>query len=215
MRRRFRYRKVGHAGTLDPMAEGVLVLGLGRRATRRLGALMTRDKEYDAVMVLGVKTDSQDATGTVIERRNCSGVAEERIREVLERFKGPLLQTPPMYSAVKHKGRPLYKLARRGLEVQRKARAICVYDIELCGFSSPEVRLKLRCSKGTYVRTLCSDIGDSLGCGAHLASLLRTRVGEFNLGNALPLSDVLIMSAGELEDKLVQPECIELLNVKV
>ncbi len=206
VRRRFGYEKVGHAGTLDPMAEGVLVLGVGREATRRLSAIMGDDKEYRAVMVLGVATDSQDAEGKVLERRPLSGVTEELIRAALERFTGPQSQIPPMHSALKHRGQPLYRLARRGMVVPREARSIRVHELELCGFEAPEVRLRIVCSKGVYVRTLCADIGADLGCGGHLKHLVRTRVGEFHLEDALPLEEVLRMSLEEFGRKLVQVE---------
>jgi len=203
VRRRFGYQKVGHAGTLDPMAEGVLVLGVGREATRRLSAIMGNDKEYRAVMVLGVVTDSQDAEGKVVERRPWSGVTEEATRATLERFTGPQDQVPPMHSALKHRGQPLYMLARRGVVVPREARPIRIHELELCGFDGPEVQLRIVCSKGAYVRTLCADIGDALGCGGHLKHLVRTRVGEFSLEDALLLDKVLRMSLEELEQKLV------------
>lgn len=206
VRRRFGHQKAGHAGTLDPMAEGVLVLGLGREATRRLGTVMVHDKEYRAVMVLGVTTDSQDAEGKVLERKEWSGVTREAIRAALERFKGQQEQTPPMHSALKHHGQPLYRLARRGMVVPRKARPICVHELELCGFAGPEVQLRLVCSKGAYVRTLCADIGSALGCGAHLKHLVRTRVGEYSLEAAVRLDEVLRMSPEELERILLPLE---------
>lgn len=203
VRRRFGYRKVGHAGTLDPLAEGVLVLGLGRKATRRLGTFLGCDKEYLAEMVLGVTTDSQDSTGVVRERRDCSHVTEEGFRKALEAFDGEYRQTPPMYSALKYRGKPLYRLARRGLEVPRQARTVRIYELELRGFDPPAARVRVKCSKGTYVRTLCADIGERLGCGAHLAGLVRTRVGPFGLEDSLPLEDLLRLTHAELEERLV------------
>jgi tRNA pseudouridine55 synthase len=206
VRKRFRYRRVGHAGTLDPTAEGVLVLGLGRKATRNLGNLMVDEKEYRAVMVLGVRTDSQDAAGTVVERGDWHAITEADVGRALERFRGVQLQVPPMHSALKYGGKPLYKLAREGKVVPRKARSVHVYEIELLDFMPPEVRLRLRCSKGTYVRTICSDIGDALGCGAYLKSLVRTRSGRFTLDGALPLETVLGMSTGDLAEKMIPVE---------
>jgi tRNA pseudouridine55 synthase len=206
VRKRFRYRRVGHAGTLDPMAEGVLVLGLGRKATRNLGNFMVDEKEYHAVMVLGVRTDSQDAAGTVVGRGDWHPVTEADVGRALERFRGMQLQVPPMHSALKYGGKPLYKLAREGRVVPRKARSVHVYEIELLDFRPPEVRLRMRCSKGTYVRTICSDIGDALGCGAYLKSLVRTRSGRFTLDGALPLETVLGMSTGDLAEKMIPVE---------
>jgi len=203
VRRRFGYQKAGHAGTLDPMAEGVLVLGVGREATRRLSEVMGRDKEYRAVMVLGVTTDSQDAEGKVVERKAWSGVTGEAIRATLARFVGLQRQVPPMHSALKRRGQPLYRLARRGLVVPREARPIRIHELELCGFAGPEAQLRLVCSKGAYVRTLCADIGDALGCGAHMKYLVRTRVGNYSLEAAVRLDELLRLSPDELEQKLV------------
>jgi tRNA pseudouridine55 synthase len=205
VRRRFGYHKVGHAGTLDPMAEGVLVIGVGREATRRLGEVMGHDKEYRAVMLLGVTTDSQDAEGKVLEMKAWSGVTREEIRATLARFKGLLSQVPPMHSALKRRGRPLYSLARRGVVVRREPRSIRIHELELCGFDGPEVRFRVVCSKGTYVRTLCADIGDALGCGAHLKRLVRTRVGSYLLETAMKLDELLRLSQEEFEGMLQPP----------
>lgn len=209
VRRRFGCKRVGHAGTLDPMAEGVLVLGVGRDATRRLGAIMGGDKEYRAVMALGVSTDSQDAEGKVLERRPWSGVTKEGVVAVIERFKGAQSQVPPMHSALKRDGQPLYRLARKGLVVPRETRPIFIHELELCAFDGPEVHLRIVCSKGTYVRTLCADVGDALGCGAHMKHLVRTRVGKFSIEDALPLDDLLRMAPEEFGRRLLPVEEID------
>jgi tRNA pseudouridine55 synthase len=203
IRRRFGYRKAGHAGTLDPMAEGVLVLGVGRNATRRLASIMGEDKEYRAVMVLGVSTDSQDAEGRVLERRPWNGVTREAVLMALDRFKGEQSQVPPMHSALKHRGQPLYRLARRGVVIPREARPVFIRELELCRFDGPEVDLRIVCSKGMYVRTLCADVGDALGCGAHMKYLVRTRVGGFLIEDALPLDELLRMTHEEFGKRLL------------
>lgn len=206
VRRRFRYRKTGHAGTLDPSAEGILVLGLGRTATRRLDVYQRMEKEYRASLELGVSTDTQDADGAVTGRKDWRGVTEEALRDALAKLGGARSQVPPMHSALKRKGQPLYRLARRGVTVERSPRPITIYELELCGFAPPEARLRVRCSKGTYVRTLCAEIGDALGCGAHMTKLTRTRVGEFTLERAIPLEALMKMSRAEMEALLLPAE---------
>lgn len=203
VRRRFHYRKTGHAGTLDPSAEGVLVLGLGRAATRRLDVYQGMEKEYRASLELGVSTDTEDADGTVTERREWRGVTEDALRSALGKLSGARDQVPPMYSALKRKGQPLYRLARKGVTVDRSPRPIVIRELELCGFEPPGVRLRVRCSKGTYVRTLCAEIGDALGCGAHMTKLVRTRVGEFTLERAVPLEALMKMTRAEMEERLL------------
>ena len=198
MRRRLGAGKVGHAGTLDPMAEGVVVLGVGRSATKDLHIFMQDEKEYEAVMVLGVSTDSQDATGKVVSRRDPGIVSEEAVRRVLEKFTGAQRQVPPMYSAVKQNGRPLYTLARRGVVVPRDSRPIHIYALDLGGIAGREVQLRVRCSKGTYVRTLCADIGENLGCGAHMGRLKRTRSGKFTIDKAIGMDELRRMKAVDL-----------------
>lgn len=206
VRRRFRYRKTGHAGTLDPSAEGVLVLGLGRAATRRLDVYQRMEKEYLASLELGVSTDTQDADGAVTERKDWRGVTEEALRDALAKLGGARSQVPPMHSALKRKGQPLYRLARRGVTVERSPRPIIIHELELRGFAPPEARLRVRCSKGTYVRTLCAEIGDALGCGAHMTKLTRARVGAFTLERAIPLEALMKMSRAEMEEKLLPAE---------
>ncbi|MBD3368180.1 MAG: tRNA pseudouridine(55) synthase TruB [Candidatus Eisenbacteria bacterium] len=194
VRRATGVRRVGHAGTLDPRGTGVLVVMVGR--TTRLSAyLMDHDKSYSGRMVLGVTTDTQDAEGEVLERRDPSGVDRDRLDSVLDSFRGDIMQTPPMVSALKRGGVPLYELARQGIRVEREARPVTVRDLRIVSFDLPYVEFVIECSKGTYVRTLAADVGEQLGCGAHLDRLRRTRVGPFRVEEAVALAD--IMEAGD------------------
>jgi len=181
--------KVGHAGTLDPAATGVLPILLGR-GTRIAEYLLAWDKEYRAVLRLGQTTETQDATGTVLATHPLDELTEERIRAAVESFRGRILQLPPMYSAVKVDGAPLYKSARAGRTVERKPRTVEIHGINVLGIAGPDVTIRVRCSKGTYVRTLCADIGEALGVGGHLWSLERTRVGPLAVAQALTLDDL-------------------------
>ena len=193
-------QKVGHAGTLDPSATGVLPVLVGR-ATRIAEYLMDWDKEYRAVLRLGEATDTQDATGAVLSRHPTDGLTEEAIRSAIARFQGPLSQMPPMYSAVKVGGTPLYKAARAGRTVTRRAREINVHGIEVLGVSGPDVSLLIHCSKGTYVRTLCADIGEALGVGGHLLALERTRAGPLTIEHALTIEEIRSrLSLGRLDE---------------
>lgn len=178
-------RKAGHAGTLDPLATGLLVVLFGE-ATKLAGLLVDQEKEYLATVKLGETTSTGDAEGEVLESKP---VATERqaLREVLARFIGEIEQLPPMHSAIKHGGVPLYRLARQGKDVERQPRRVRIVDIELTGFAPPRVELCVRCSKGTYIRTLAEDIGKALGTGAHLGALRRTGSGRFRVGNAIGL----------------------------
>lgn len=170
--------KAGHTGSLDPLATGMLPICFGE-ATKISNYLLNADKAYEVSCQLGVRTDSADADGIVIETREVPPLNEARINEVLSGFKGEISQVPPMHSALKQNGVPLYKLAHQGIEVQREARQVTIYDLQLCQLASPSMSLKVRCSKGTYVRTLVEDIGEALGCGAHITALRRTQVGPF------------------------------------
>jgi tRNA pseudouridine55 synthase len=179
-------KKVGHAGTLDPFATGVLVCCINQ-ATRLSRFLLCGDKTYEAELVLGVATDTQDATGTVIQRGSLNHVSEKNVRETAARFVGPIAQTPPVYSALKHRGTPLYKLARRGMAVEKPARPVQIHRLEIREINLPTVRFEVSCSAGTYVRTLCADMGRELGCGGHLRRLRRTASGKFSIGEAVGL----------------------------
>lgn len=178
-------RKIGHTGTLDPMATGVLPVCLGS-ATKLCDMLADRDKEYVAELLLGVETDTQDVTGQVLARRLVE-VEESQVRSAAQGFVGEYLQVPPMYSALKVDGKKLYELARAGKEVERKARPVRIYELEILECSLPVVRMRVVCSKGTYIRTLCADMGEQLGCGGTMRSLRRTRVGQFSIEDACTL----------------------------
>lgn len=189
VRRLLQLRKVGHAGTLDPEATGVLPVLLGK-GTRLSAFLLHWDKEYEAVLHLGQETTTQDATGAIVRECPVQGLRPETIHEVVAQFCGEQQQVPPMYSAVKIGGQPLYKAARAGKTVERQARSVTIYHIEVRSLSLPYVTLRVCCSKGTYIRTLCSDIGQVLGVGGHLNHLTRSRVGPFHLDRAWSLDDI-------------------------
>lgn len=181
--------KVGHAGTLDPAATGVLPLLIGR-ATRIAEYLVGWDKEYRAVLRLGETTDTQDATGTVLQRVETNGVSAESLHDTVARFVGPQKQLPPMYSAVKVAGRPLYKSARAGQTVERTERDIVIHELEVLAVDGRDITLRVVCSKGTYIRTLCADMGEALGVGGHLLSLERRRVGSLSIDQALTVEQI-------------------------
>jgi len=182
-------KKVGHTGTLDPAATGVLPICLGK-ATKLARLLTETEKEYRAVMRLGETTDTQDATGKVLVRRAVEGLTEDRVRQALVAFRGEIRQLPPMYSAVKVDGQPLYKAARAGLEVERAVRTVTIHRLDLIRMEGNDVTLEVTCSKGTYIRTLCADIGEQLGVGAHLHHLIRTRSGPFRIEDAMTLPEI-------------------------
>ena len=191
-------RKIGHTGTLDPSATGVLPVCLGS-GTRLCDMLTDRDKEYVAELLLGVETDTQDTTGSVL-RENPVTVTEEEVSRACVSFLGDYDQIPPMYSALKVDGKKLYELARAGKEVERKARRVRILELEILELRLPVVKLRVVCSKGTYIRTLCSDIGQKLGCGGIMQSLRRTKVGRFRLEDALTLGELQqLKDNGELE----------------
>ena len=182
-------KKVGHAGTLDPMATGVLPVFVGQ-ATRGVSFAESGEKEYVATLHLGQVTDTQDTTGTVLEERPVTASAAD-VATVLPRFTGELSQLPPMYSAIKVNGQKLYDLARQGKEVERKPRTVTIYELELLAQLSPtDYSLRIRCSKGTYIRTLCHDVGEALGCGGCMASLRRTMAAGYTLSETVTMEDV-------------------------
>ncbi len=187
-RRIFGQKKIGHTGTLDPDAEGVLVVCLGK-GTKLVDMLSRGTKTYEAVLRLGCITDTQDTSGTVLREYEVSVSPEEAEAAVLS-FEGPQMQVPPMYSALKVDGKKLVDLARRGIEVERKAREVTFSDIEILETKLPRIRFRVTCSKGAYIRTLCEDIGVKLGCGGCMESLLRTRTGRFEIGEALTLDEI-------------------------
>ncbi|MBE2201413.1 MAG: tRNA pseudouridine(55) synthase TruB [Anaerolinea sp.] len=191
-------RRVGHAGTLDPLATGVLLLCLGR-ATRLADYLLGQTKSYAAAIRLGQTTTTYDAEGEVVQERPFTHLTLPTILETLHLFRGTVQQLPPMYSAVKKNGQPLYKLARQGVEVERPLRTITIYQLDVQQWQPPHLHITLTCSSGTYVRSLAHDLGEALGCGGYVASLQRTQVGAFTLDKAIPLAD---LSAAMLAEHL-------------
>lgn len=194
----FKQKKIGHTGTLDPDAEGVLPLCFGK-ATKVCDLLTEKSKEYEAVMLLGKVTDTQDISGEVLEEHEVN-VSQEAVIEAIESFIGDYMQVPPMYSALKVNGQKLCDLAREGITVERKARPVVIHSITIEKIELPRVTMKVHCSKGTYIRTLCDDIGRKLGCGACMESLLRTRVSEFKIEEALKLSELEALVAEYAKD---------------
>jgi tRNA pseudouridine55 synthase len=189
IRQKFNIKHVGHAGTLDPMATGVLVLLLGK-ATKLSNTFTSEDKEYVAKVFFGKKTDTQDGEGKVIEEKDIGSLDIEPIKKTLDNFKGEIEQIPPMVSAIKHKGKKLYQLARSGKTIKREPRKITISIIEILDFKFPELTFRVRCSKGTYIRTLCEDIGKALGVPSHMSSLVRKASGNFLLENSKRLDDI-------------------------
>ena len=183
-----RTKRIGHGGTLDPMATGVLPVFVGR-ATRGVEFFEHAEKTYEAVLQLGITTDTEDTSGTVLEEKEVS-ISEADLLDVLPRFRGEILQVPPMYSALKVDGKKLYELARAGKEVERQPRPITIHELELLEFIGNTARLRVHCSKGTYIRTLCKDIGDALGCGGCMAALRRVQAGEYTVDEAITLQAV-------------------------
>ncbi|MEI8140878.1 MAG: tRNA pseudouridine(55) synthase TruB [bacterium] len=197
IRRHFNLKKVGHGGTLDPAATGLLVILLGR-GTRVSNRFMTSDKTYEGTITLGVTTDSQDAEGVVLKETDASGITRAQLEDAISKFKGDMFQIPPMVSAIKMAGVPLYKLARKGEEIERKPRFIHLYEFRLLDYAPPCGTFVLRCSKGTYVRTLCHDIGEALGVGAHLSQLRRTESAGYNVSHAVTMDQLLSMQQVDL-----------------
>jgi tRNA pseudouridine55 synthase len=202
VRAQFRLKKVGHCGTLDPNATGLLVLLLGR-ATKLSEKLMADDKVYSGWIRLGISTNSYDVDGEITETRPVPPVTLEQLNELADTFVGDQMQTPPMVSAVKVDGVPLYKLARRGVEIERKARLIHIYTFRFLDYQEPDARFRVSCTKGTYVRTLAHELGQKLGCGAHLSTLRRVTSGKFDVTDALPLEDLLKLNEAELTRRVI------------
>ena len=182
-------KKIGHTGTLDPDAEGVLPVCLGR-ATKVCDMLTEKDKTYEAVLLLGKETDTQDISGTVLRVGETEGLTQEQVKDCVMSFVGEYDQIPPMYSALKVNGKKLYELAREGKTIERKSRKVEIKEIRILEMALPRVRMEVSCSKGTYIRTLCHDIGEKLGCFGCMESLLRTKVSRFELESSLKLSEI-------------------------
>ncbi len=204
LRRVFNTRRIGHGGTLDPMATGVLPVFVGR-ATRGVEFFEHAEKTYEATLRLGLTTDTEDTTGKTLTETEVH-LTEEDVLNVLPRFRGDIMQVPPMYSALKVNGQKLYDLARKGREVERQPRPITIHELELLEFDGRDAKLRVRCSKGTYIRTLCKDIGDALGCGGCMAELRRVQAGEYTLEGSVPLLELLkISEAGEDVEHFLRP----------
>lgn len=205
-KRLYRADKAGHTGILDPMASGLLPLCLGE-ATKFAQYPTDADKTYEAVIQLGATTNTGDAEGQILRR--CAVTASRvEIERAVQQFIGPIMQTPPMYSALKHEGQPLYKYARKGIEIERAPRAVTLHEIEILNIHSDVLTIRASCSKGTYIRVLAEDIGAVLGCGAHLIGLRRTRVGPFSLADAITLAALEDLSEAARDDKLLPPDCL-------
>ena len=189
LRRVFNTRRIGHGGTLDPMATGVLPVFVGR-ATRGVEFFEHAEKVYETVLKPGITTDTEDITGTVLTEQNAF-VTASQLGEVLAQFRGEIMQVPPMYSALKVDGQKLYDLARKGREVERQPRPITIHELTLLGMEADGIHLRVHCSKGTYIRTLCKDIGEALGCGGCMAALRRISAGEYTQAEAVPLMELL------------------------
>jgi tRNA pseudouridine55 synthase len=202
IRRRFQISKVGHCGTLDPNATGLLVIVLGR-GTKLSERLMSDDKTYEGAIKFGETTNSYDSDGELVASLPVPPLNLDQLNGAATAFIGDQMQLPPMVSAIKQDGVPLYKLARKGIEVERKARLIHIYSLRFTAYSEPLAHFRVACTKGTYVRTLAHDLGQKLGCGAHLASLRRLAAGKFDVADALPLDQVLTLSRTELENRVI------------
>ena len=202
IRRQFNIKKVGHCGTLDPNASGLLIIVLGR-GTKLSEKLMSDDKVYEGTMKFGEATNSHDADGELISSLPVPPMTLEELNENAAKFVGDLMQTPPMVSAVKKGGVPLYKLARKGVEVEREPRLIHIYNFRFLDYREPIGSFRLACTKGTYVRSIAHELGNQIGCGAHLATLRRVTSGKFEIADAIPLDNALRLSQRELEQRVI------------
>ena len=198
VRRKLDMQKVGHAGTLDPIATGVLVILVGA-ATRLFDRFQNYEKEYVATLRLGSRTNSGDLSGAVVEEKEFGHITPEMAHKVFSSYMGEIMQTPPMFSAVKHKGKRLYELAFKGKEVVRRPRRVCISDIKVIDFNPPDVLFYMRCSKGTYVRTLAEDVARDLGSAGHISQLQRQSIGPFTIQQSVSLDEV--------EESKIQPFC--------
>jgi len=201
IRKRFNLKKVGHAGTLDPMATGLLIILIGNY-TKRSSEFLNHDKEYDAVMTLGATSDTGDAWGKVIQSGVVKDITAKDIEDVFSRFSGPMDQAVPAYSAKKINGKKLYELARKGIEVKLDPKSIVIHSLEITGIALPEVSFRVSCSKGTYIRQLCMDIGTALGCGAYMSGLRRTGSGGIKLEGAITVEEIKKMDTRSIEGRL-------------
>jgi tRNA pseudouridine55 synthase len=201
-RRTLNQKKIGHCGTLDPMATGLLILVLGR-GTKIQDLLMAEEKEYEGTITLGQTTHTQDREGDVLETMEVGDYSEQQIRDAFEQFKGDFEQVPPMVSAIKQDGVPLYKLARQGKTVERKPRAVSVYEYEITRIELPEIDFRVICSKGFYVRTYAHEIGQTLGCGGHLSALRRTRSGKFLAAGGVSFDELKMSGREPIKERVI------------
>jgi len=204
IRRKLKMKRIGHAGTLDPGATGLLVILVGK-ATKLSQYLMSLSKVYEGTVVLGAETDSQDSDGEVVVEQPVPDLTEEEILEFMKQFEGDQYQTPPMYSAKKVNGVPLYKMARKGKEVEREPRFIRISSFQMDKWESPRIDFTIACSKGTYVRTVAHDLGKTIGCGAHLTDLRRTEIERFQIEDSIPLDEFEEMTLAEIQKELIPP----------
>lgn len=202
LRKKLGQQKIGHAGTLDPIATGVLVLVLGK-ATKQVTKLINQDKSYDVTLVFGIKTDTGDITGKILDKKEVKDIDISKIKEIFNKFQGQLMQTPPMVSAKKYKGKPLYKYARQGKIIPRAPKQIYIYSITLNEIKLPEISFSVHCSKGTYIRTLCEDIGEIIGLGACANRIHRTKSGPFTIEMAIDLDKILTYDTEEIKKHLI------------
>lgn len=202
LRRRFQIKKAGHCGTLDPAATGLLIIVLGR-ATKLSEKMMSDDKVYSGTMKFGETTDSYDADGELVSSLPVPPLTLDELNETAASFIGDLLQTPPMVSAVKKDGVPLYKLARKGIEVERKSRLVHIYNFRFSDYTEPYGRFRVACTKGTYVRAMAHELGQKIGCGAHLANLRRESSGKHDVQEAITYEDALQLSPAELQSRVI------------
>jgi tRNA pseudouridine55 synthase len=185
-----RIKRIGHAGTLDPFATGLLILGIGREFTKKLSIFQKKDKEYIATLRLGAESDTFDKEGKIVEKKVEKIPERKEIEEVLRSFLGEIEQIPPLFSAKKIKGKKLYELARKGIKIEAKPQKVKIYEISILKYKFPYLKIKVKCSSGTYIRSLANDIGKRLGCGAYVEELIRTKIGEFSLGSSVELSQL-------------------------
>lgn len=202
VRRKFQIEKVGHAGTLDPNASGLLILLLGK-GTKLSERLMSSDKVYEGTMKFGEETDSYDSDGEIVSSLPVPPLTLDELNQYTEEFLGDIMQTPPMVSAIKKDGVPLYKLARKGVEVERKPKLIHIYSFKFSSYNEPFAQFRLACTKGTYVRSVAHDMGEKIGCGAHLSALRRITSGRFDVKDAIGLDPVLALSAAQLSARVI------------
>jgi len=203
IRRKFKLKKVGHSGTLDPGATGLLILLLGQ-ATKKSSYFFTLDKIYSTILTLGIKTTTADQAGIIIQEKRVPDYTREHLIKVFKSFTGTITQIPPMYSAKKIGGKKLYELAHRGIEIKRQPNTIKIKNLKITEIKLPFVNFLVRCTKGTYVRTLCEDIGEALGCGAHMSALRRLFCGRYKVENALTIDKILTLDNAALAEKVVR-----------